>query len=97
MFIFYSEACMSSENCQGVYWMIPSTKIVQQGFGNVVRSGANKGKYRLHLTNYSERRKIVTPRPKYFNWINAFSKVLGAPVFQCGVLPEEKQAVEIGR
>ena len=83
VFIFYSERC-EVNGSQGVYWVIPSNIITRPGFGNVLKSGKNMGKYRLKLTNFSVRRGVVTPRPKYLEFINAFEKSFGKPKFsQC--------------
>lgn len=75
IFIFYSEAA----NGKGVHWVIPSTKIVEKGFCNVRKSGKNKGRYRLLLTNYSRSKGTVKPRPKYDTYVDAFERVLGQP------------------
>jgi hypothetical protein len=72
IFIFYVEAL-------DTYWVIPSTKIVEEGFGNRLKSGPRVGKYRLRLANYSESKGIIRPRPKYAEYENAFEKVLGPP------------------
>ncbi len=72
VFILYSENI-------GTYWVIPSVEIVKPGFANQIKSGPNKGKFRLMLTNYSAKRDCVTPRPKYEKWIDAFDRVLGEP------------------
>ncbi|MBI1424281.1 MAG: hypothetical protein GC149_12495 [Gammaproteobacteria bacterium] len=72
IFIFYSEAI-------NTYWVIPSTKIVEPGFGNVLKSGPSEGKYRVILTNYSKSKNLVTPRPKYQKYENAFVQAFGEP------------------
>ena len=72
IFIFYSESIET-------YWVIPSLKIVEPGFGNVLKSGPSKGKYRLKLTNYSLSKNTVSSRPKYKDFEFAFEQVLGKP------------------
>jgi hypothetical protein len=75
IFIFYSEAAGQG----GTHWVIPSTKFAEKGFCNTLKSGPNKGRYRILLTNYSQTRGVVTPRPKYQDFINAFEDYLGPP------------------
>ncbi len=72
-FIFYSEHI-------DTYWIIPSTKMVEEGFANQYKSGNNKGKYKIRLTNYSKVKDEISPRPKYLKYENAFEEVLGQPV-----------------
>ncbi len=72
VFIFYSEAI-------DTYWVIPSTKLVEPGFCNCNKSGANKGKYRIMLTNYSPSTGTIKARPKYSAFIDAFEAALGTP------------------
>lgn len=55
-FIFYSEQADS-------YWVIPSLKLIKLATRN--KTGKNKGKYRLMLTNYSKAKDEVRPRPKF--------------------------------
>ena len=76
IFIFYSEAA----GTYGTHWVIPSTKLVERGFCNSLKSGPNKGRYRINLTNYSEARGLVMPRPKYKDFIDAFQTLLGTPI-----------------
>lgn len=80
VFIFYSEMCELNGKA-GVYWVIPSDKIAEPRFGNVLKSGKNKGKFRLHLTNHSRKTEKVTPRPKYIEYVGAFDRFLGKPLF----------------
>lgn len=75
IFIFYSEAAGDT----GTHWVIPSTKFVEPGFCNTRKSGKNKGQHRLMLTNYSSARKLVIPRPKYKDYVNAYETYLGKP------------------
>jgi hypothetical protein len=72
VFVFYSEMA-------DMYWVIPSTEIVKPGFANVLKSGANKGRYRLKLANFSTAQGRPLPRPKYAKWEGAFEEVLGKP------------------
>lgn len=64
IFIFFSEAVGE----RGRYWVIPSLTIVQPGFGTTLKSGKNKGKYRLILN-----------RPKYKDFVEAFEAAFGKP------------------
>lgn len=75
VFIFYSEQAST-------YWVIPASKIVSKGFCNLRKSGGTKGRYRILLTNYSRARNIVTPRPKYKAYENAFDAAFGPPIFE---------------
>lgn len=75
IFIFYCEAVDGG----GLHWVIPSLKLAEDGFGNQLKSGPRKGQYRIRLTNYSETRNVVTPRPKFSEYINAFERFLGPP------------------
>jgi hypothetical protein len=72
IFIFYSEAIQT-------YWVIPSTTMVSGGFCNRIKSGLNKGRYRVLLTNYSQSKKTVKPRPKYQKYIDSFERAFGKP------------------
>lgn len=78
IFIFYCEAVDGG----GLHWVIPSLKLVQEGFGNSLKSGPRKGQFRIKLTNYSLVRGTVTPRPKFQQYINAFERFLGPPPIQ---------------
>lgn len=73
IFIFYSEPI-------NTYWIIPSSQMVMSGFCNSLKSGPNKGRYRILLTNYSAAKKEVRPRPKYEKYINAFEQAFGKPL-----------------
>ena len=64
VFIFFSEGAGE----RGRYWVIPSMTIVKPGFGNFLKSGKNKGKYRLILN-----------RPKYAAYVDAFEAAFGEP------------------
>jgi hypothetical protein len=64
VFIFFSEGVGD----RGQYWVIPSTTIVKPGFGTTLKSGKNKGKYRLILN-----------RPKYAAYVDAFEAAFGEP------------------
>lgn len=75
IFIFYSEGVTGG----GMHWVIPSLKLVEEGFGNSIKSGPRKGQYRVRLTNYSKKQKTITPRPKYKDYVNAFERILGPP------------------
>ncbi len=70
IFIFYSEAINK-------FWVIPSTTMVAPGFCNQIKSGPSKGKYRIILTNYSQSKKLVSARPKYAKYIDAFESAFG--------------------
>lgn len=72
VFIFYSEPI-------DTYWVIPSSHMVKPGFCNRLKSGQNMGRYRIMLTNYSQAKKVIRPRPKYEGYINAFEQALGRP------------------
>ena len=69
IFILYAEAIGD----QGTYWVIPSTTLTEPGFGNSLKSGDNKGAFRVRLALNGK------PRPKYLNYINAFENAFGAP------------------
>jgi hypothetical protein len=73
VFIFYSEHI-------DTYWVIPSTHMVKDGFCNHNKSGPNKGKYRIMLTNYSKSKDKISARPKYLDYVDAFEKVFGPPI-----------------
>lgn len=62
-FIFYSEHA-------DTYWVFPSLQLVEEA--NIRKSGASVGRYRINLTNYSERRNVVTPRPRFSHWEQNF-------------------------
>jgi hypothetical protein len=64
VFIFFSEGVGE----RGRYWVIPSTTIIRPGFGTFLKSGKNKGKYRLILN-----------RPKYADYVDAFEAAFGEP------------------
>lgn len=68
-YIFYSEHL-------GSYWILPSLELIKHATRN--KTGKNKGKYRLQLTNYSQVRDEVRPRPKFepFHNENGFA-ILG--------------------
>jgi hypothetical protein len=69
IFILYAEAIGD----RGTYWVIPSTTLVAPGFGNSLKSGANKGAFRVRLASNGR------PRPKYLEYINAFENAFGDP------------------
>jgi hypothetical protein len=69
VFIFFAEGVGE----RGRYWVIPSTTIVQPGFSTSLKSGKNKGKYRLILN-----------RPKYKDYVDAFDAAFGTPPHSSG-------------
>jgi len=65
-FVFYSEQAK-------MHWIIPSMDIVgvggQKGLANQLKSGKNKGKYRVDLTSMKGGKP--NPRPKFSKYENA--------------------------
>jgi hypothetical protein len=79
VFIFYSEAATVDDGkTHGVYWIIPSDKLAEPGFGNRLKSDNNEGAYRVRLANHSSKSNLVTPRPKYQQYVDAFEAAFGA-------------------
>ncbi|MCB1385034.1 MAG: hypothetical protein KDJ80_03755 [Nitratireductor sp.] len=78
IFILYAEAAEHPNGgSQGVYWVIPSKEIAEHG--GSLKSGPGKGAFRLWLTLHSQKTGLVTVRPKYRKFIDAFEEAFGTP------------------
>jgi hypothetical protein len=65
-FIFYSEQA-------DMYWVVPSLELVREA--NSVKSGQNKGKYRIMFTNHSKKTGLVSCRPRFREYEKAFGRL----------------------
>ncbi len=68
LYIFYSEKA-------DMYWIIPSLDIKDNRLGNSLKSGKNRGNYRLQLVNVSSKTGKAAPRPKFKKYENAFNLI----------------------
>ena len=62
-FMFYSERV----DC---YWIIPSEQLIREA--TKAKSGKNKGRYSIMLTNWSEKQKKAVPRPRFEKYRDNF-------------------------
>lgn len=69
VFVFFAEGIGE----RGTYWVIPSTRLVEPGFGLVIKSGPRKGYFRVKLNNQ------LRPRPKYAAYVDAWEAAFGRP------------------
>jgi len=65
-FIFYSEQA-------NMYWVLPSLQLKKEA--RLQAGGKHAGKYSICFTNYSLSKKLVTPRPRFAQYENAFDVI----------------------
>ena len=74
-FIFYSEQA-EQDGKQGIYWIFPSLKLVNEASKN--EKGTDAGTYNINLTR--QKKGKVYPSEKYSEYINNFELLTTSPL-----------------